>query len=133
MIDFTQPILSLEGEPLIDKTTSWQKQLAQAIRSLQNGNAETALEVLRGVQTDEEPLTLAKICARALLNAESSRDLPAEQKVVRGQLALKVFDADGPIQLKAEQIVMIKEALAEIYPPLYLARAWPLLDPGVVE
>lgn len=116
MIDLEQEVLQLDGEPIPD--------LAQVPEPDENGDID-----LNGVP----PLTLRKVIARALVNAGQRKEVPTEKKLNRGTLALKVFDHEGPMTLKAEDVSTIKECVGEVYGPLVVARTFPMLDPAEGE
>jgi len=80
---------------------------------------------LRG--PDGDKLTLSEICSKALINA-NFENIDADTKQKRGNLALKIYNTEEPIQLKVEEISLIKETVAQIWSPLVIARAFPLLD-----
>lgn len=74
-----------------------------------------------------EDLTLGTVCTAALLNADF-RESDAKEKFSRGSLALKISDTEGPINLKAEEITLLKELVGKVWNPLIIARAFPMLD-----
>lgn len=52
----------------------------------------------------------------------------ALKKVRRGNLGLRVYEAAKPIDVSPEDLVLIREYVAKLYPPLVVARAMPLLE-----
>jgi len=71
-------------------------------------------------------LTLATVCSRSLIASDTPKN--AEEKFRRGRLAIKISDSKVPLDLKVEDISLIKEVVSEIWSPLVIARAFPLLD-----
>jgi hypothetical protein len=75
-------------------------------------------------------LTLGRAAAHALCASfEDERNISGEKKFERGMLAVKVRDATD-VELKSEQVTIIKQALAKLYGPVVIYRAYPLLDPS---
>ena len=71
-------------------------------------------------------LTLSKVSTLALTMQPNT---PANEKFKRFQLALKIA-AGGEIGLKAEEIVLIKDAVAATMTPVVVGRVYQLLEPG---
>lgn len=73
------------------------------------------------------PVTLGMLAMRGLTIPE--RDLPPEENLKRGQLALSVYRSTGAV-LTAEEITLIKKQLAK-FGPLIVVRTYTMLDPAV--
>ena len=80
----------------------------------------------------EGPLTLEKLMLSALL-AETPPDplnpirMTGEEKNRRFLLALKIQQAAEFVELSIEELTVIKRAVA-IFPPLYVGRAYAILE-----
>ena len=110
-IDFSQPVLGLDGKP--------------------------AFQCAAKTPECEKPLLLGDLSAVALSRspaAEPSRmgsplSVPADDKVRRGKLALKLYGA-GKLDLAVEDISLVKASIgAVIDNSVLVARAWAMLDP----
>ena len=109
-INFDAPILDLKGKPMMEK---------QAAENSVNGNQPRFIDV---------PVTLGSISAFALLaQKQGEKDVSGKEKASRFKLALRV--SEGEHDLKAEEVVLLKDRIAEVYSPLYVGRAWEILDP----
>jgi hypothetical protein len=101
-IDFSQLILSLEGQPTQYADTS-------------------------GAQA---PMTL-KIAAVVALQAQfHGEDLSGIDKMKRFSIALKIFNATAPVLLKSDEIELVKQCVAKGWPISVVGRVWPMLDPA---
>lgn len=76
---------------------------------------------------ERREITLGMLSMRALVIPE--RDLAPEQSFLRGQLALAVYKSPG-LSLTAEEMAMLKKQIAKWFSPLYVVRAFPLIDPA---
>lgn len=90
-----------------------------------------------GPGDDAPDLTLRAVigqsCANSLPNDEQ---MTGAKKAEIGALAVAMYATDpvtndfvDSVDLKAEQVTLIKERVAKGWPPLIVARAWELLDP----
>jgi hypothetical protein len=100
-IDFATSLLDLDGQPL---------------------------------QDGEEAVTLRKIAVNALLatlivDGHTPENLSGEAKIRNALLAEAIHTAKSAIDLKAEDVVLLKERVGRAYQPLLVMRAWALLDP----
>ena len=107
-IDFTQSLLTLEGEPL------------EFVERSEDGKLEKTQADLRTV------------CIRALLAPATHQKAKPEEKLKHGLLAQGIYSNDE-LDLKAEEITEIKRLVGELYPPLIVMRAYGLLDPSEVD
>jgi hypothetical protein len=53
--------------------------------------------------------------------------------MARRRLAVALRVSEGEQDLKAEEIVLLKDRIAEVYSPLYVGRAWEILDPDSAQ
>lgn len=75
----------------------------------------------------KRPVTLGLIAMRALVAPE--QNLPPEEGLKRGQLAMSVYKSPGAL-LTAEETALIKKQIGKFYGPLIVMRAFALLDPA---
>jgi hypothetical protein len=59
--------------------------------------------------------------------------MEGKEKIRRFRLADRIYGAKEPIQLSAEDVVLLKEVTAKTYGPLITGRAWDLLEPPTAE
>lgn len=94
---------------------------AQAINNLDDKQIDT--------------MTLKSISVVAL--SETFRDernpsipetVPAEEKFSRGELAMRIHAATEPLELKSQDVTLLKKVIARGYGPIVVYRAWPMLD-----
>lgn len=106
LVDFSQPILEINGDPIIMPNAS-------------------------------SPLDLRTVSIMALLEDIPLRPgqpetVTAQQKFENALLASRLHDASEPIELKAEQIALLKDRIGRRFPALVVMRAWKILDPDGV-
>lgn len=78
---------------------------------------------------DGTDFTLKKVCVRSLLSqADGEKNIKPEDKLKRYQLAMKVNDAGGIIELKIEEVAELKKAIGRIFSPLIMGRAYDMLE-----
>ena len=100
-IDFSAILLNLRDEPLMQPG--------------ENGALSTA------------PATLAWIASEALLRATDDKD--GQKKYKLYALAMKVGNG-GEVDLKAEDVALLKQKIGEQFAPLVVGRAFDLLGEG---
>jgi hypothetical protein len=77
-----------------------------------------------------EAFTLRNACVVSLdAMTEEMKRLSADEKYIRGQLAARIYRTKEPINLKAEEISILKDVIGKIYGPHIVHEAWDLLDP----
>lgn len=92
----------------------------------------TTLKGIDGILVLDDPdfpgkkLTLKSKIMTSLL--ASRPDESDKEKLERYDIFKKVRDAPAEIDLKAEEIVIIKKAIGRIQPPLILGQCFELLD-----
>ena len=75
-------------------------------------------------------LTLGSAISHALLGSyQDERNLSGEQKQARGDLAKKARSSKS-ISLTSEEVTVVKKCLGEMYGPLVVSQAIPLIDPA---
>lgn len=75
---------------------------------------------------ENQPFTLQLACQGGLLN--SKRPLTGEQKIADFDFAKRI-QANGELELKAEEIVLLKERIADAFSAVIVKRSWDILDP----
>lgn len=70
-------------------------------------------------------ITLGYIATSALTNIPTGENPSGKEKFDRFLLATK---CDGQVELKAEEIALIKDMIGKLCPPLIVGRSWQLLD-----
>lgn len=79
---------------------------------------------------DDTDLTLRDVCSGAMFAMLPNDDqLSGNRKAEIGALGLKLFDSEE-LDLKSEQVTLIKERVGKMWNPLVVARAHALLDPS---
>ena len=78
----------------------------------------------------DKVFTLAMATTEALLASyEDEKSLSGEEKASRYTLALAIHASVEPLDLKVEDVALIKKLVAKGYGPLIVGQAWMLLDP----
>ena len=86
--------------------------------------------VLVGEEGKEEVLTLRLVCTRSLTAILRQDDsVKGEEKLRRGMLAERIYVNDE-VELKAEEVALVKELVGRLYGPLVVLRVWRMLDPA---
>ncbi len=76
-----------------------------------------------------DPITLKFLCTNALekvYNSENS--LSGQEKYERGVLAKRIYAADNSIDLKSEEITLLKKLIGMAYSSLVIEQAWNMLE-----
>ena len=101
-INFNEPFVDLSNEPIIEKTQI-------------------------GKETKDVTIILKAICTTALLALQEKENLSGEEKVKRYELAKRIF-AGGEINLKTEQIVLLKDLIGKSFTPIIVGQAFRMLE-----
>jgi len=108
-IDFQQFILGLDGQPI------------------------------KADLSGEESVTLKVVAINALLTplndprTNQPENPTAQEKVRHAKLAQDIFSATAPIDLRAEEIALLKERIGRAFSALTVLRAWEILDPPIEQ
>lgn len=82
----------------------------------------------------EKPTTVRFVVVNALMaQLPSERDLSADKKLERFDLALKLQSAEGDVKLDAEKTALIKKMVGAVYNPLIVGRVFQIIDPASVS
>lgn len=99
-IDFTQPILDLDNKPVMEEGK------AVTLKKL-------AINSLLAVLIDER---------------QQPEQLDGETKVKHSLLAQTIYSKPENVELKAEEVALLKSRIARMYSPWSVMRAWNLLE-----
>lgn len=80
------------------------------------------------------PFTLKKVCENVLLAPDTdetgeAKEMSGEEKAKRYGLAKRIYTGTGLVDLRVEEIALLKELIGKIYPTLTSGQAWEILDP----
>ncbi len=82
-----------------------------------------------GEAEDERvPVTLKAAACNALMSMDPQSKMSGEEKVKRYDLATRIVKGDPDEVIKAEEIVLMKKVIGEIYNPVIVGQAFKLLD-----
>ncbi len=85
-------------------------------------------EVLRD---GDKPIVLGVIAVNALMGVyPDEQNLDGGEKVRRYRLATSIYDADGPLDVPAEDIAMCKNLIGKGFSTLVAGQAIPMLEIG---
>lgn len=74
-------------------------------------------------------ITVGLVIFRSLLGSyPDEQSLSGEEKFTRGELAMKVKNAEDSLTLKAEDIVLIKKLVAKMFTTFIVWQMWKILD-----
>jgi len=82
-----------------------------------------------GTEPDKpgKPLTAAAVAINALL-APNDEKLAGTEKAHRYCLAQKIHQSPAEVDLKVEDVTLIKKLVGEVYAPLVVGQMFPFLD-----
>lgn len=73
--------------------------------------------------------TLQTAIVNAVLSPlQQGQNEKGTEKVKKYDLAMKVYKSDGEVELSAEDIVLIKERIADVFSPLVVGQCFNLLE-----
>lgn len=70
---------------------------------------------------------LRNLCVNAL--SDNYKDADGMERLRRGKLAEKIYTSKGKIDLESEDISLLKDLIGKKYDPVFVHRAYELLDP----
>lgn len=77
---------------------------------------------------ERKPFTLRLACTRALSAVyRDEQNVSGDEKFERGVLAMKIYNEDT-VELKAEEIAMVKKLVAKMYGPIVILQVHNLLE-----
>ena len=115
-------------------------------KDMKEGASDLTMDQLLSIKTWEEfedlksglkkgkVFTLRSACVNVLLMTEMGpngrpMELKGEEKVERFQLATSIHKSNGQVDLKSEEISLLKKLIGRAYGPLTVGQAWKVLDP----
>lgn len=118
---------TLEGDNLLEtikvKDEKGKIVDAQAVKAFDNGNLE--VKILQ----KEIPVTLKKLCIRALHALRQDEKIDGNEKERRGALARELYEAKNGIELDRDDVKLIKELIGRDGSPMVIHQAWKIIDP----
>lgn len=131
--NFQQSITALDGSDFRENigANDVLAALAEAIKKLPEDQRATIGQHFK-TEVDArigKPLTL-KLAAVTVLTFpfDDERALSGDEKMKRAKLAMQIYDADGEIELKSEDIALIKRLAGKYYSPLPVMRIYDMLE-----
>jgi len=93
-------------------------------------NFKQPLRTLSGDEINEGgvPVTLGTIAVNALLTSYPNEQPTSEEKVQRWRLAQAIFAAGESLDIRIEDVVLIKRLIGVAYAPLIVGQAFAMLD-----
>lgn len=79
------------------------------------------------IKNDGKVVTLREVTVNALL---APADISGTDKMKRFLLAQKIHEAAEEIKLFPEELVLIKDLIGKAYSPLFVGRAYQILNGG---
>lgn len=74
------------------------------------------------------PFLLRKVLVEALLLNYNDETPSGEDKVTRYELAVKIQAADGELEVKAEEVALMKKLVGKAYATIIVGQAWKMLE-----
>lgn len=102
---------------------------SQILKELDGSNIEETKRDENGknVKTGEL-VTLSKIAVNALQNPDE-KVTDGNEKMRRNKLSKRIYDAESLIDLKVEEVALIKELINKAYAsPLVVGQTWEMLE-----
>jgi len=120
-IKFDQKFLDQKGKEIFDKIDC----------VIQKSNGEFAKTpdggyIIQEVDHPKDKLDLKQICMQALLT-DKSDDEPG-LKVKKFPIYMKFLKANNKIELDAEEISLVKDQIAKVFPTLIMGQAHAMLE-----
>jgi len=81
-----------------------------------------------GQATEERAITLLSVCTDALLAQYPDERLQGTEKARRYRLALRL--SEGEVDLKVEDVALLKDLVGKSFGPLVVGQVWDILDPA---
>ena len=78
---------------------------------------------------DGEPITVQSVCEQALVSQIPGKNPDGGEKLRRYHLAMRIHAQEGLPDLQAEDVVLLKELVGEMFGPLVVGQVWEILDP----
>lgn len=117
LIDFSQQLTSYDGSVLYEPET------------VKDGAGNPVMGA-GGPMTrnSDRPMTLGFAAMRALEFGDSDQRQSGEKKAERFALCARIYNAEGPVEVRAEDLALIKRLIGEAWTMQVVGAAYPLLD-----
>lgn len=99
-------------------------------------DGEIVMKNGKPVMKKSPSFTLRKACINVLIMVQQrspsqarEKELSAEDKIERYELAKKIHKSSGLVDLERKEITLLMELIGKIYPPLTVGQAFEILDP----
>ena len=104
--------------------------------SIPRDTGKTKKVVINGQEIEKpitEDYTLKSICIDVLFSPEMTPDgrpvqVDGIKKFERWELASKIYNANGIIELKSEEVTQLKDLIGKGYGPIIVGQAWEALE-----
>jgi hypothetical protein len=80
---------------------------------------------------DSDKASAKQLLLRALVNGVPNESITAEEKLKRYQLMLTLSTSDHIVDLKAEDITLLKALAGKVYPAVFVGRLHEILETSV--
>lgn len=94
-------------------------------------NFSAVLKTIEGapIAKNGKPFTLLNVAIEALLAAfDDEVSLSGEQKLARYNLALRIQNSDGVVEMTVEEVAQLKMLIGKAFAPLVVGQSYLLLD-----
>jgi len=128
-IDFNYKFKNLDGETIREQGSDITIEKLLSIKTWEE------FETFRnGLKKGGKPFTLRTASVNVLLMPEMNgsgraKEINGEKKLERYQFAKKIHESNGLVDLRSEQITLLKELIGKSYPVLTVGQAYEILDP----
>lgn len=95
-------------------------------------NLDHVFKLLDGkpIKNENADFTMRAACINCLtVNIKGEGRITGDEKVKRAELAARIFAAGPEIDLKKEEVKVLKELIAILGSPLVVKQSWDILDP----
>ena len=124
-VDATQKLCDLQENPLISPDG---KSFNDILNGLNQAAAMGSIEnIKRLLKAATAEMTVRDACSTALSINIGNKQLSGIEKVKQYELAKRFVIEDKP-DLAAEDIVIVKNCVADMYSPLVVGQIWNILD-----
>ena len=80
-----------------------------------------------GLKEGDQVITLGLIACNALMNSTEEK-MQGDEKVRRFDLATVIYASTEAVDMKVEDVALIKKLIGEMYGPVIVGPTWKMLD-----
>lgn len=125
-VNFNQELTDITGKAIEEKETT--STCPHCGGELEPGKNNTVVKGTGRV------VKLKNLCINVLMQDSDEKNITADKKIHRAKLAEKIYtEENSAIDIRSEDIAMIKGLVGKLYPPLLVMRAFAILDPEEEE